>query len=191
MIVFVLPDYSTEDALLARARRGDQRAVTEIYDVFFEPVFQFVRMRVDDLPQAEDLTSEVFVRLVTALRGRKAPRQTLRGWLFRVARNVLHDHYRQSKFTETVLDEWLPAPEDDAPETQVFATLDAEQVRAALRRLPVDQQEVVLLRFGQMLSLQETADVMGKQVGAIKSLQFRATDRLRRIMSDMTNGIEA
>ncbi len=190
MIVLVLPDIATEDRLLLRARSGDQTAVTEIYERYFEPVYQFIRMRVDDPVLAEDLASEVFVGLVAALRGRAAPRQSLRGWIFRVARNALYDHYgRGRRLTTTTLEEWMPAPDSDSPERQTAAILEAERVREAVRRLPDDQQEVIVLRFGQMLSLEETADIMDRPVSAIKSLQFRATARLREVMSAREDGM--
>lgn len=181
MLLLTLPDYGEEDALLERARRGDKAAVTDIYELYFEPVYQFIRMRVNDVTLAEDFAAEVFLRLVAALRDHRAPRQSLRGWLFRVARNVLADHYgSQARYTEIALEEWLPAPGD--LEHQIGATLEAEAVRRALQTLPREQQEVLVLRFGQMLNLQETADILGKRVGAVKSLQFRATSKLRDIM---------
>ena len=186
MIGFVLPDIATEDRLLSLAREGDPGAVTAIYERYFEPVYQFIRLRVDDAQVAEDLSSEVFVRLIGSLGDRHAPRHSLRAWLFRVARNMLHDHYgKRQRLAMTALNDWLPAPPGDEPEAQVLAGLEAERIRQALRRLPVDQQEVLILRFGQMLSLQETAAILGKRVGAVKSLQFRATSKLRQLMTEM------
>ncbi len=186
MIVIVLPDIPVEDRLLAQARQGDQDAVMKIYNSYFPPIYNFIRLRVDDPTLAEDLTSEVFIKLVTALRGRSAPRHSLRGWLFQVARNVLRDHFGQMRRLSTqALDEWLPDSPDSDPELHFMRTLSSDLIRRALRSLSPDQQEVLILRFGQMLSLQETADIMGKQVGAIKSIQFRAVGALRQILSQM------
>jgi RNA polymerase sigma-70 factor (ECF subfamily) len=192
ILIIVLPDLPTEDRLLARARRGDQEAVVTIYDQYFEPLYGFIRLRVDDPALAEDLTGDVFLRLVAALRGGTAPHHSLRGWLFRVARNILHDHYGQAgRVAETALEEWVPAPDEHDPEARALAALDAARVRSALRDLPGDQQEVLLLRFGQMLSLQETAAIMGKGVGAVKSLQFRATSNLRQVMAGSLNEVQS
>jgi RNA polymerase sigma-70 factor (ECF subfamily) len=186
MIVIVLPDIAIEDRLLAQARQGDQDAIMRIYDSYFSPIYNFIRLRVDDRAQAEDLASEVFVQLVMALRQGKAPRHSLRGWLFRVARNLIYDHYgRGQRMTTTALDEWLPAPPDDEPEALALQALDTERARRVLGMLAAEQQEVLILRFGQGLSLQETADIMGKQVGAIKSLQFRAVSTLRQLLSQV------
>lgn len=185
MILIVLPDIPAEDRLLAQARQGDQDAIMQIYDGYFTPIYNFIRLRVDDRYVAEDLASEVFVKLVSALRSHTAPRHSLRGWLFRVARNAIHDHYGRAKhLSSEALDEWLPDG-DDEPEVAFLRALTVERTRHALRQLSPEQQEVLILRFGQVLSLQETADIMGKNVGAVKSLQFRAVNALRQIFGEL------
>src|SRR3990172_8955310 len=174
-----LPDFPAEDKLLAQAHQGNQQAIAKIYETYFDAIFQFIRWRVDDSSLAEDLTSEVFIKFLNALRSRSAPRQSLRGWLFRVARNVLHDHYRHAVVTVD-LDNGADIPYGVDHEAQLISNMDAEQVRRLIRRLAIDQQEVLILRFGQVLSLQATADAMGKSVEAVKSLQFRAISTLRQ-----------
>jgi RNA polymerase sigma-70 factor (ECF subfamily) len=184
MIVIVLPDLSVEDRLLAQARRGDQEAMMQIYDTYFPPIYNFIRLRVTDRPLAEDLASDVFVKLVSAIQTNSAPRQSLRGWLFRVARNAKYDHYGQQKhYPTTTLEEWLPSDSD--MEGRVIQAMDAHRARQAIRMLADDQQEVLLLRFGQGLSLQETAAIMDRNVGSIKSLQFRAVNTLRQILEQV------
>jgi RNA polymerase sigma-70 factor (ECF subfamily) len=186
MILIVLPDIAEEDALLARARQGDVDASRQIFDSYFSPVYQFIRLRVEDVQTAEDLASEVFLKLLNAFRGGTAPRHSLRGWLFRVARNEIYDHFgRQKRLNMTVLDDWIAAPDEDEPEVQFMNTLDVARARRAIKLLTDDQQEVLLLRFGQMLNLQETADIMGKNVNTIKALQFRAVNMLRKVLGDM------
>ncbi len=183
-ILLALPDLPDEDRLLQRARKGDRQAVARIYDSFFDPIYQFLRWRVSDPAVAEDLTSEVFLRLLGALQDAHAPRDTLRGWLFRVARNVLIDHYRAAPRT-TPLDEDAPLVHDGDLETDLGRAHDADRVRQVMGMLAPDQQEVLILRFGEMMSLQETADSMGRSVSAIKSLQFRAVDTLRRLLTEI------
>lgn len=191
MIVIVLPDIPAEDRLLANARQGDQAAIMEIYESYFPPIYQFLRLRVGNKDEAEDLASEVFLKFVSAVRGHSAPRVSLRGWLFRVARNELHAHYGKNlHFPTTTLDEWMPAASETDPEIQLIHNLSVERSRYALRMLVPDQQEVLILRFGQALNLQETADIMGKSVSAVKSLQFRAVDTLRQIVGQMNVEID-
>jgi RNA polymerase sigma-70 factor (ECF subfamily) len=187
MIVIVLPDLPTEYDLLEQASRGDQEALRQIYVAYFTPVYQFIRIRVGDAQVAEDLASDVFLDFVAAVKGRSAgPRQNLRGWLFRVARNKIYDQYgKDRQYSTTTLEEWIPDTPDENPEAQFVRALNVERAREALQQLAPDQQEVLILRFGQMLNLQETADIMGKSVSAVKSLQFRAVERLRYILSEM------
>jgi RNA polymerase sigma-70 factor, ECF subfamily len=161
MIFLTLPDLPTEDQLLSQAIAGSQAAVMQIYESYYVPVYQYIRMRVDDRMAAEDLASEVFVRMIDAINGKNPPRQSLRGWLFQVARFVLHDHYGElRKLPSTVLDEWIS--DDQQPEVDFIRKMDFELLRQGIATLNAEQQEVLVLRFGQMLNLQETADVMGK-----------------------------
>jgi RNA polymerase sigma-70 factor (ECF subfamily) len=181
LLLLALPDLPAEDQLLARAREGDRKAIANIYEAFFEPVYQFIRWRVDDPALAEDLTSDVFIKFLSALRSPYAPRHSLRGWLFQVARNVLRDHYRQPVMT-TPFEEGPNEPAVADFEAQLLAALDAERVRGVFRMLAPDQQEVLILRFGQMQNLEATAESMGKSVQAVKSLQFRAISTLRQML---------
>lgn len=184
-MAFNLPDLNTEDHLMTRARRGDQAAIMQIYELYFPAVYQFIRMRVEDSRHAEDISSDVFVRLIDAFNGRNAPSRSLRGWLFRVARRELGRHYdREKRFTPEAIDEWVSLPDGDDMEIRFIREMSAERARQAIQRLSPEQQEVLLLRFGQGLSLEETADVMGKNQGAIKSLQFRAVNALRMLLGE-------
>jgi RNA polymerase sigma-70 factor (ECF subfamily) len=190
MIVLVLPEDRDDDRLLRLARGGSQAAIIQIYEQYYTPIFHYIRLRTGDALLAEDLSSEVFTRLVAAFRGKNganAPRAHLRGWLFRVARNLIIDQHARAVAT-TTLEEWVPAPGDDLPEAQFLRALDREQVVEALAGLNAEQQEVLILRFGQALNLQETADIMGKSVSAIKSLQFRAVDGLRQRLGLVNGG---
>ncbi len=180
-LLLTFPDIPEEDRLLAQAQQGSHTAITKIYEVYFDPIYRFIRWRVDDPGQAEDLTSEVFIKFLNALQSPNAPRHSLRGWMFRVARNVLYDHYQQPD-TSGELDETLAAPDD--AEGLLMQQLNAEHIREALRKLAADQQEVLILRFAQTLSLEDTAASMGRSVSAIKSLQFRAINALRRALGE-------
>ncbi|MCA0457974.1 MAG: RNA polymerase sigma factor [Chloroflexi bacterium] len=183
MIVIVLPDIADEQRLLRDAKGKNQESLRVIYERYFPPVYQFIRLRVNDREQARDIAADVFVDFFVALRGSRAPHTSLRAWLFRVARNKLVDHYgREKQFPLATLDEWIPAGGDNEPESAFFQTVDVEHVRRAMRMLAAEQQEVLVLRFGQGLSLQETADLMDKSTSAIKSLQFRSVETLRTIL---------
>lgn len=176
-------------ALLRKASAGDKQAVSQIYQIYFEPIYQFIRLRVKDTQTAEDLTSSVFIKLVSAFKTGKGPREHLRGWLYKVARNVLHDHYGGSAAFQTeMLEESFQDTFSDDPEARVLRVMDIEHLRRALQSLAPDQLEVILLRFDQHLSLQETADIMGKNLNTIKTLQLRALHKLRQIVQRQSQG---
>lgn len=186
MIVIVLPDIVIEDQLLARARRGDLDSMREIYEQYFPPVYEYIRLRVEDVQTAKDMGSEVFLKLVEAFRRRKMPHHSLRGWLFTVARNEVYAHYgKKQRLRHTVIEEWMPAPAESEPEVAFIRNLDIDLARQAIRQLSPEQQEVIILRFGQMLSLQETASIMGANLNTVKSHQLRALQTLRHILSEM------
>jgi RNA polymerase sigma-70 factor (ECF subfamily) len=111
--------------------------------------------------------------------------------LFRVARNLLHDHYSGAeRISIEALEEWIPVSHENDPEIEFIRTVSIERAQSALRMLVDEQQEVLILRFGQQLNLQETADIMGKSVGAIKQLQFRAVNTLRQILRQAAHEYE-
>jgi RNA polymerase sigma-70 factor (ECF subfamily) len=162
MIFLVLPDVTVDDERLWRAQHGDREAITEIYLDYFDPIYQFVRLRVGDAQIAEDLTSDIFVKFIQVLKADKAPHTSLRGWIFRVARNRIYDHYGgEPALPAETIDQWIATDADTDPEVQAIRTVEAERVRQVISMLAPTQQEVLLLRFDQQLSLQETADVIG------------------------------
>lgn len=183
MLLIVLPDVTVEDDLLPRLRRGDETAVIETYERYFMPLYQYARFKLGDRQQAQDVVSEVFLKLIETIGKPSAPRENLRAWLFSLTRHQivrLYGEPRQLSLEE--VEEWMPSPSDQYPETMLGENIPLERVRHALRMLNPDHQEVLVLRFGQRLSMKETADLMGKSVSAVKSLQFRALDTLRLIL---------
>src|SRR5512139_1491914 len=97
-----------ELTLLARARQLDPEVLARIHDMYYTSIFRYVAFRVSDHATAEELTSEVFTRLLTALRDKNAPQNTLRGWLYGVAARVVSDHHRKAfRAPQVELDETL------------------------------------------------------------------------------------
>ena len=181
MVDFV-SDFRLQKRYLRAAKTKQQATISSIYQSYFGDVCQFIQRRVGDAQLAEDLASDVFLKLIKAMGGQAAPHKSLRAWIYRVARNVIHDYYADEaeafrKATE--LGEWIPSEGDCNPEVQAMRSLTMERARTAMRRLAPAQQEVLLLRFDQGLSLQETAERLGKNVNAVKALQFRAVSLLR------------
>lgn len=170
--------------LLAGVRRLDPESLAEAHDAYYPAIFRYVAFRVGNHQVAEDLTSEVFARLLNAVRDRNAPQNTLRGWLYRVASNVVADYHRkQYKVEHTELTDTIEGNSAGPAEAAVKRqTLD--ELYHALTELTKDQQEVIALRFGYEMPIRDVAQTMGKSEGAVKQLQARAVTTLSRKMSD-------
>lgn len=174
-----------ELSLLARARALESEALAEIHDEYYEPIYRYVVFRVSNQQVAEDLTSEVFLRLLNALRDTTAPQKTLRGWLYGVAYRVVSDYHRKRyRRSEVQLSESIPSNTPD-PMDRVANKLNWRQVRAALSELTDSQREVIALRFGQEMPIRNVAEVIGKSEGAVKQLQARAIAKLARTLKEM------
>ena len=172
-----------ELTLLARARQLDPEALARIHDTYYTSIFRYVAFRVGDHATAEDLTSEVFTRLLAALREKSAPQNTLRGWLYGVAARVVNDHHRRAYHAPQVeLDEALVSADHD-PADIVDRKLTQESVQRAMQDLTEEQRHVLSLRFGSDMPIQDVARALGKSEGAVKQLQARAVAALARKLS--------
>ena len=165
------------ERLLVQAAQKDPARFADLYEENFERVFAFVIRRVRNREVAEDVTSDVFHRALTALPGFDWRGIPFRAWLIRIATNLISDQWKDRAR------EGLPMREDDPPEPPSQFDLEEAEHRAHLfrlvERLPVDQGQVLRLRFAEGHSLAETAQAMGRSEGAIKQLQFRGLAKLR------------
>lgn len=172
-----------EQQLLNGVRQLDPEVLAEVHDLYYPAIFRYIAFRVGSQDTAEDLASEVFTRLLAAVRDRNAPQNTLRGWLYGVASRVVADYHRKFYRDEQMKSVQLEINEPLDPSEVVSRKLRINELAAALSELTKDQQEVIALRFGQGLPIREAADLMGKSEGAVKQLQARAIASLYRIMT--------
>ncbi len=171
------PSTTAEAALLALARDLDSRALGQIHDEFYPEIYRYALYRVGEVEAAADIAAEVFLRLLNALHAGRPPQTTLRGWLFGVAAHQVADYWRAHRMPVELSDN---LPDGRSVAGEVEDRLRRGEVRQALQRLTEEQQRVLALRFGDGFSVEESAKVMGKSVTAIKALQFRALEALRR-----------
>ncbi len=174
-----------DDQALQGLRTDDSQVIGAIYDRYFPEVFRYVRYRLNDPHAAEDIASEVFVRLLEAVRKHRGPETNLRSWLISTAAHIVTDFMRRSYRRPT---EALPEDVADAAPAPTDEYERREQNRrfqVAYSDLTAEQQHVLALRFGQGYSLEETASVMQKNVNAVKALQFRALNALQRSLGEV------
>lgn len=178
-----MPNPVSDD--LEGLKRLDAHTVSAIYDRYFPDVYRYVRFRLNDDRQAEDIASDVFVRLLEAARAGRGPETNLKAWLLATASHILTDHLRKSyRRPESELPEDL-ADEFHSLTINLENKEQARRLKTALSNLTGEQQIVIALRFGQAYSLEETALLMKKNANAIKQLQFRALAALNRFLSEM------
>ena len=173
-------DDAAIERLVAQAKAGDAWAFGLIFDHFHLPIYRYIASRVHRPADAEDLTQLVFVKALEALPRYEARGIPFGGWLFRLARNTVIDHVR-TRHEHADLDAAVGQPVRDAgPDEMTVARQELDEVAVALASLTDEQRDAIALRFFAGLSAREAAEVMGKQEGTIRGLQFRAIAALRR-----------
>lgn len=179
------PEARSDRPLVDAARAGDERAVAELYNAYFPRVYRYMLARAGNVGDAEDLTEEVFIRVLDALgrfEWREAP---FSAWLFRIAHNAIISHQRRNgaRGRHAPLSPAL-SMQTQGPEEVVEARLTLEEVMRATENLPEAQRQVIALRFGAGLSVAETARALGKGEGNVKVIQHKAIAKLRELLLD-------
>ena len=173
-----------ETLLLQQAQKGDAEAFGQIYEIYSPLVFRFLFAHLDDQLDAEDLTEEVFLRAWQSLPGYRMRGVPFSGFLFRVARNALYDHYRRSRkrANDPGLDQELIDDLQPDPAMSVPLHLERRELRQTLGQLREDYRTVLVLRFLVGLSPDETAQAMSRSSGAVRVLQHRALAAVRKLL---------
>ena len=170
--------------LIQRAQKGDAHVIQALYEHHYLGVFRYLYYRVGDHQMAEDLTSEVFLRMLRFLGGFHPPSNTFTPWLYQIARNLAIDYYRKTGNYEHVqLDESLTDGTDRTHEA-VERHLTNEMLRKALDHLTPDQRDVILMRFISGMPIAEVAASLHKTEDAVKGLQRRGLILLRGILDE-------
>ena len=177
---------NAEKDLLSRAVRRDREAFGELYLLYQKPIYRFVRYLANDPHEADDLTSETFLRAWNAIERFEDRDVSIEAWLLKIARNTTIRHLsvrskRQHLDVESVAIEANPRY---SPERLAEGSMDKEAVRRAILMLPSMQRQVIVLRFLENLNYSEVEAILGKSSGAIRVLQHRALKALRGLMGD-------
>jgi RNA polymerase sigma-70 factor (ECF subfamily) len=173
------------DTLIERIHQLDPEALASVHDQFYPVIFKYVHYRLDDDQLVEDITSEVFLRMLDALRTKGASIRDIRAWLLGTASHLIKDYLRQKyRMQLDNLDDHENLPGDQMLETIADHDFSNHNLKAAVLHLTDEQQQVLVLRFSMELTLEETAQVMNKSINAVKVVQFRALGALRRLMNE-------
>jgi RNA polymerase sigma-70 factor, ECF subfamily len=173
------PNLIAEEQLLVERAKRDPEAFGHLYDLYFGRIYAYVYRKTGDRQLAEDLTADTFMKALAHIKRYTYTGQPFAAWLYRIASNVVTDHYRSRRVTAP-LDAGLQIAGSEGDPEEAALHLDNQQaVARAIQTLSPDQQDVILLRFSAGLKLKEIAQVIGKTEGAVKALMFRALGGLK------------
>jgi RNA polymerase sigma-70 factor, ECF subfamily len=168
-------------ALVERAQRGDRAALEELYLLHFDRIYSYLHLSLGNRHDAEDLTTQTFLRMLEAIgrfRWQSAP---FSAWLFRIAHNLAMDHFRARRRVQTEEDvPELPGTEESSAEDQALDSLGESGMLELIERLSAEQRQVLTLKFLFGFTNAEVAAILEKTEGAVKSLQHRALASLEK-----------
>ncbi|HST13707.1 MAG TPA: sigma-70 family RNA polymerase sigma factor [Gaiellaceae bacterium] len=168
-------------ALVDQAQQGDRNALEELYLIHFDRIYGYLHVSVGNRHDAEDLTTQTFLKMLESIgkfRWQSAP---FSAWLFRIAHNLAMDHFRASKRWQP--EEEVPEPPPDestSAEAGAFESIGQKSMLELIEDLSAEQQQVLTLKFVFNFANAEAATILGKTEGAIKSLQHRALVSLQK-----------
>jgi RNA polymerase sigma-70 factor (ECF subfamily) len=168
--------------LVKRAKQNDSEALAQIYDLFVEKVYRYIYYKVGDQTEAEDLTEEVFLKVLENIERFEERGIPFSSWLFAIARNLVINYYKLHSRRAVIPLHQLKEKisNERRPDEVFFKNFSAEELRLAIAQLTEEQQQVIILKFFSDLKNREIADVLNKSEGAVKALQHRALASLYR-----------
>ncbi len=170
--------------LVIRAKQGDTNAIGELYECHRLGIFRYLYYRTGDTQVADDLTSEVFLRMIRSLSGYRQQEVAFQAWLFQIAHNLLNDHYRKMSVRNHVqLEENMEYP-PTPPTRPVEHSLNNVTLHKALAQLSGEQRDVIVMRFITGMPITDVAQALHKSEDAVKGLQRRALANLREVLAD-------
>ena len=167
--------------LVERAQRGDRGALEDLYLIHFDRIYSYLHMSVGSRHDAEDLTTQTFVKMLESIGRFRWQSVPFSAWLFRIAHNLAMDHFRSHRRWQP--EEEVPEPsgaEEKSAEEQALASIGQTGLMELIARLSPEQRQVLTLKFVFRFSNGEAASILGKTEGAVKSLQHRALSSLQK-----------
>jgi len=172
--------------LVAGLRHGDARAVEHLVQQYGPPLYRFAYYQLQDPGLSEDVVSEVMVRVIQKVNDFVLDQATFQAWLFRIARNLIADHYRASKRRPQVsLEATLEAEPGSEPgryDAEIEGLLDREQLQAGLAAITDEQRQVILLHVVEGWELPQVARLLERSLPSVKSSYYRGVQSLRRAL---------
>lgn len=174
--------FADEVQLIQRAKTYDPDALGTLYERYYQGIYRYVYYRVGDSALAEDLTGDIFVKMLHGIESYSIQGVPFSAWLYRIARNRIIDHLRRRPTKTDVSLEEARVDAIASSDKDLDQALQRDELLKAVQVLTNEQRQVIILKFIDDLDNATIARVLGKTEGAIKSLQHRALDTLRQVM---------
>ncbi len=168
-------------ALVVKAQAGDSDAFAQIYDELVKPVYRYIYYKTS-AEVAEDLTEDTFLKVWQNLKKYKPTKHPFSSWVYRIAHNLVIDHYRKHDSVSEIHDNFADDKEHSDPEKQTQVKLTKIRLEKVIKKLPGNYQEVIVLKYINDLTNPEIAAAIGKSEGAVRTLQSRALKELRSML---------
>ena len=174
-----------ERNLIIRSIGGEAEAFGQLYDHYMPMIYRFILLKVAQREEAEDLTHQVFLKAWTSI-GSKYSEKGLpfSSWLYRIARNVVIDKYRRTKPTVDLDEDLIEITSHLDLEQKIDIKNDVRKIFDAINKLKAVEKDTVIMRFVEDLSIKEVSESLGKSEGAVKLIQHRAIEKIRKLMEN-------
>ena len=177
------PRESTDNVrrLVERAQQGDRAALEELYLIHFDRIYSYLHMSVGNKHDAEDLTTQTFLKMLESIKRFRWQSAPFSAWLFRIAHNLAMDHFRARRRWQPEAE--VPEPpgsEEPSAELEAMQTIGRQSMMELIDKLSPEQQQVLTLKFVFNFPNADVATILAKTEGAIKSLQHRALASLQK-----------
>ncbi len=175
------------DGLVMKAQNGDVDSFSMLYDELLDPLYKFCFFRLPTKELAEDVTSEVFLKVWDKLETyNKEKGIKFTSWVFRIAQNKIIDFFRKNKDTLELKEELeIPDPHSEKSEKKLENSFLKKQLLSALEQIPKTQSEVLILKYFSQLENKEIAEIMDKSETAIRILQSRGLKAIRTQLPEL------
>ncbi len=164
------------------ARRYHEAKLASLYEEYYDKIARYARLHIGNRTEAEDIAGEVFLKALESLKSYQERNIPMQAWLFRIAHNLVVDHWRKAAKRQTVPIDTVQLVADDDPAAAAERNIELERVTRAMEQLTPEQREVVSLRFFGGLTAREAGSILNKSDGAIREMQRAAIEKLRKVL---------
>jgi RNA polymerase sigma-70 factor (ECF subfamily) len=175
-----------EEELIKKAKNRNPEAFGLLYDQYAPAIYRFVLLKISDKTAAEDLTHQVFLKAWQNIESYQTQGFPFSSWLYRIAHNLVVDYYRTEK-SHLSLETMREVSVASNLEEKIDQERDLNLIKTALKKLPAEQQTIIIMKFVEDLTNKEIAAVLEKSEGAIKTAQYRSLENLKKIINGKSN----